>query len=651
VGREVTQTVFKGGRTYLGASTGERSRSAKITAEILRQLMKLEQDVQPATAVDIESRFPFVDLYPWIGEEETPAMLDFLRRYFEIAGPMLAVGLGYDVSSSLAANFWHQYGLPKSEFLNSVGVPTLQNFDKSWLDSDDPEPKDNGYFILMPHYDPGYDKYGCQSDELHRVLVLTWMATVALADMIKKRLESFQHSPRGALLRGALSDFESSQEVLVITEALKVAKQVFKDRLAMDNRNNARNTPTEEVRQKIKRGADLRVAKAGFAEGKPNSPQRQQQLNRLWKLRLSDLHIRLANEPANREPWMKWANSVAEGKSYFASLIATATFDLSKEFPEMIDLEPYESLADPDVRRRVFLKMEDGARLRNGDPEVVRLHLLRRHGVSAGELDTYDYLPDLRGRTVTVPSNKICTLYWRDTEGKANVKIQLRCPPDSAGVVGCTLWFEDRGISLCRPDGSVYPASKTNDTPVTWPITHLETLNDAANIRKCWEAQMEKQWPVSVPDPISSSVTSHPPGFYLPQGDGFVKQGTKKHGNYHNPPRPGDGSWLMCQFLDECYPEGGSLFFGDAEKWPEKQAECAKAQFSAFLERPLYANSPHLAFWLAVLADSRPSGSSTILATIKFLRGDITEQKISKMNRGGTAKQFWGSYRSFGGRR
>jgi hypothetical protein len=30
-----------------------------------------------------------------------------------------------------------------------------------------------------------------------------------------------------------------------------------------------------------------------------------------------------------------------------------------------------------------------------------------------------------------------------------------------------------------------------------------------------------------------------------PQGDGFVKQGTKKHGNYHSPPRPGDGSWLM----------------------------------------------------------------------------------------------------------
>jgi hypothetical protein len=162
VGREVTQTDFKGGWTYLGPRNGARSQSAKITAEILGQLMKLEQDVQPATAVDIESRFPFVDLYPWIGEEETPAMLDFLRRYFEIAGPMLAVGLGCDVSSSLAANFWHQYGLPKSEFLNSVGVPTLQNFDKSWLESDDPEPKDNGYFISIPHYDPGYEKYACQ---------------------------------------------------------------------------------------------------------------------------------------------------------------------------------------------------------------------------------------------------------------------------------------------------------------------------------------------------------------------------------------------------------------------------------------------------------------------------------------------------------
>jgi hypothetical protein len=113
------------------------------------------------------------------------------------------------------------------------------------------------------------------------------------------------------LLRAALSAFESRQEVRVITEALKVAKEAFKDRLAMDERNNAKHTPTEEVRQKIKRGAALRVAKAGFAEDKPNSPQRQRQLNCLWKLRLSDLHIRLANELAYREPWMKWANSVA----------------------------------------------------------------------------------------------------------------------------------------------------------------------------------------------------------------------------------------------------------------------------------------------------------------------------------------------------
>jgi hypothetical protein len=48
----------------------------------------------------------------------------------------------------------------------------------------------------------------------------------------EKQLRASQTSLRGDLLRGAVSDFESSKEVRVVTEELTVGKQAFKGRLA-----------------------------------------------------------------------------------------------------------------------------------------------------------------------------------------------------------------------------------------------------------------------------------------------------------------------------------------------------------------------------------------------------------------------------------
>jgi hypothetical protein len=40
--------------------------------------------------------------------------------------------------------------------------------------------------LVIPHFDPGRDKYGSQPESFRRVVVLTWMITVKVVDMLMK---------------------------------------------------------------------------------------------------------------------------------------------------------------------------------------------------------------------------------------------------------------------------------------------------------------------------------------------------------------------------------------------------------------------------------------------------------------------------------
>jgi hypothetical protein len=70
-----------------------------------------------------------------------------------------------------------------------------------------------------------------------------------------------------------------------------------------------------------------------------------------------------------------------------------------------------------------------------------------------------------------------------------------------------------------------------------------------------------------------------PHEFYEPVSPSLVQK-QKNRDDYSAPPRPGEGTWIVNEFLNEFLgDEGGRLFTGNAEKSPEFESHRYRKAF------------------------------------------------------------------------
>lgn len=109
VGKDVTIEDLVGENTFLSGS----SRAGKLTLELLSRIHQFENNFgQLTTNPFIDGQFPFVDVFPWIGKTEPEVGVEFVRRYLEGTQPRIVVTFSRFVSSWVASDFVHAYGLP-----------------------------------------------------------------------------------------------------------------------------------------------------------------------------------------------------------------------------------------------------------------------------------------------------------------------------------------------------------------------------------------------------------------------------------------------------------------------------------------------------------------------------------------------------------
>ena len=109
-GKDVTLEDFKAENTFLSGS----SRAGKLTVDMLGRIHQFEHSFAQVQVLPfIEGQFPFVDLYPWIGHLATKAALDLVREYFDSTKPRIIVTFSRTVSSWVASNFVHSYGMER----------------------------------------------------------------------------------------------------------------------------------------------------------------------------------------------------------------------------------------------------------------------------------------------------------------------------------------------------------------------------------------------------------------------------------------------------------------------------------------------------------------------------------------------------------
>jgi hypothetical protein len=107
----------------------------------------------------------------------------------------------------------------------------------------------------------------------------------------------------------------------------------------------------------------------GFAEYSPNSEERKQQVDFLWKMNYPTLHRHIKRLPENQEAWLNWANRLAEGKSFYMSLESAGVrgnAHILRQF-RPADAEDDSGMSDATKAQTAF--DEAGARLKRGLPD------------------------------------------------------------------------------------------------------------------------------------------------------------------------------------------------------------------------------------------------------------------------------------------
>jgi hypothetical protein len=179
LGNDITVEDFFSARTFFDPESPEPHSfpSAKKFLESVGHMISGEglriARLRPSSSY--MTLFAFTDLFPWIGKQFQAQASEFLRRYVEIAAPMLIISMGDLTSNITAANFLHSNGL-QGKVTSFVGLPKLVSWaGEEWLDNDDSlDPPEDTLAILLPHFHPGQFKHLGDSRKVNKLYHLGW---------------------------------------------------------------------------------------------------------------------------------------------------------------------------------------------------------------------------------------------------------------------------------------------------------------------------------------------------------------------------------------------------------------------------------------------------------------------------------------------
>ncbi|KAJ3189252.1 hypothetical protein HDU85_002879 [Gaertneriomyces sp. JEL0708] len=445
IGKDITREDFFGGRTFLSGS----SRAGHLTADFPSRLESYERHSQEWDATRLPQKpFPFVDLFPWLSTQVVEGALEQLTLYLRTVRPLICVTLTQKVTSCAAANFYHQHGLPfAAEFLSAVGVPQLHHYaDEGWLEDDaQTHPPAGCATIVIPHFDPGRDKYGAQAKQLRRVLEITWMITLYVGDQMIIAAATHANWDHDRICRTVLEEVEQDPQYMELSAALEQAKQDLK-------------AYWEQMRRRW-------VAADG--EGA--------------KLQIPDLLIPTYDESR----WKEWALTRDQGVFYLAAAMQAVyamQADLLKHpLCNMLRVFVPEGVTDDswmwDDQLRTMALQQTTNQMKAALPadhfssakqQERRLDYLAAGGLAASPTPRKrgTFYADWEGREVKIASGQFA-IFWHDEERNEDIIIPLRvartcsnvCPTDKRFI-----HFVEGGISLRDESGALLTTSHGTET-------------------------------------------------------------------------------------------------------------------------------------------------------------------------------------------
>lgn len=199
----------------------------------------------------------------------------------------------------VAANFYHVHGLRTTRLLDIVGRPQIRHYaPPDWLNDQTLQQPPAGYsFVWLPLYDTGLDKYGSQPTQLKRVFDFSSMVKVFIKDAFIKIALANPQMDHDTVVQTVFPTIDPEAptvdpNLMNVYNTLENAKRDYvaylgRERAALSRERTAFNQEMANLR--MSESAKARVTRGFAAEGPPNSRQRQEQVQYLWRLQYPDI--------------------------------------------------------------------------------------------------------------------------------------------------------------------------------------------------------------------------------------------------------------------------------------------------------------------------------------------------------------------------
>jgi hypothetical protein len=333
-----------------------------------------------------------------------------------------------------------------------------------------------------------------------------------------------------------------------------------------------------------------------------------------------------------------------EGTSFFCSAIA----NVDPRAPLVEKLAPLNSdLKNLEVFKTAYANA--AARLKKGwkNPESRFSSEKQRMRVAGNSC--LEAKANVEGSGVTVWSSGKVAFLWKSPENE-NYSFAILGSKSLIPAAGDHRYisFTDEGICLLDSNREMLlRRDQKVDDQATWTKQYLSRMKEADTLRQLWEHHVpEGEW-IDVLETPNDTPETLPASFFHPKGRPPLRQKQSGIEHYATPPNPGDGTWIIHEFLREFIgPVGGRLFTGNLDFFPELEPHHLKAQLKAFIQQPRYQNYPWLHIWTDWVEDGK-GATLHIRENVKFCRDITTRQqnKAGKFNGKwwilGPKKQRW----------
>jgi hypothetical protein len=239
------------------------------------------------------------------------------------------------------------------------------------------------------------------------------------------------------------------------------------------------------------------------------SPERQQQVEFLWRQQLPDLHIHIPR--SEKASWFRWANSIETNESFLCSALS---FPAAKPLiQQLVTLES--GLDTPNTVQKTYNdaanRLSDGKKVSPEVSERARARVMVRWASAPTNIQETE---------VQIWSNGRVNLTWKAPSGeikRINITGARTWIPKTVGTKRY-VQFTPEGMSILDEQKAVmsfprlYPRQERNWS-VTWTKADISRLPQAVDLVECWKYHLPGEvWDEEADEGAEILPKPFPPG-------------------------------------------------------------------------------------------------------------------------------------------